>query len=154
MLPARVAAPAPTVKASASSTAADELKPGLARAAWNGAVRNGVEPSAPVAAAWLIATPDGARFGLTGARSVIGRSAAGASGIDIDLSGLRRGAERVSQRHAEIIKQGTEYFIRDLGSLNGTYVAGRGRLGRDQLYKLRDHDEVVLGGAKLEFRKG
>jgi pSer/pThr/pTyr-binding forkhead associated (FHA) protein len=41
-----------------------------------------------------------------------------------------------------------------LGSLNGTYVAGRGRLGRDQLYKLRDRDEIVLGGAKLEFRKG
>jgi len=70
------------------------------------------------------------------------------------LSGLRRGAERVSHRHAEIVKLGTDYFIRDLGSLNGTYVGGRGRLGRDQLYRLRDHDEVVFGGAKLEFRKG
>jgi len=154
--PARVAPspPTPTVKASAPPTVADELKPRPGGSARNGAVRNGAKPSEPVAPAWLIAASDGARFGLTGARIVIGRVEAGAGGIDIDLSGLRRGAERVSHRHAEIIKQGTEYFIRDLGSLNGTYVAGRGRLGRDQLYRLRDHDEVVLGGAKLEFRKG
>jgi serine/threonine protein kinase len=156
--PARVAqsppTPTPTVKASAPPTVPDELKPRPGGAVGNGAVRNGAKPSEPVASAWLIAASDGARFGLTGARIVIGRVEAGASGIDIDLSGLRRGADRVSHRHAEIIKQGTEYFIRDLGSLNGTYVAGRGRLGRDQLYKLRDHDEVVLGGAKLEFRKG
>jgi serine/threonine protein kinase len=146
--------PTPTVKASAPPTVADELKPRHDGSARNGVVRNGARPSEPVASAWLIAASDGARFGLTGARIVIGRVEAGASGIDLDLSGLRRGAERVSHRHAEIIRQGAEYFIRDLGSLNGTYVAGRGRLGRDQLYKLRDHDEVVLGGAKLEFRKG
>ncbi len=109
--------------------------------------------SAQVAAAWL--SSEGARFGLNGSRMVIGRVEGNAAdGIDIDLSRLRRSAERVSRRHAEIIKQGADYFIRDLGSLNGTYVGGRGRLGRDQLYKLRDHDEIVLGGAKLEFRRG
>lgn len=85
---------------------------------------------------------------------MIGRVEGPADGVDINLAGLKRGVERVSRRHAEIIKQGTDYFIRDLGSLNGTYIAGRGRLGRDQLYKLKDRDEVVLGGAKLEFRKG
>jgi serine/threonine protein kinase len=108
----------------------------------------------PVAAAWLVTTGDVMRFGLIGTRIVIGRKVDGADGIDVDLSRLPRGAERVSQRHAEIVKQASDYFIRDLGSLNGTYVGGRGRLGRDQLYKLRDHDEIVLGGAKLEFRRG
>jgi pSer/pThr/pTyr-binding forkhead associated (FHA) protein len=110
--------------------------------------------------AWLAASGDTIRFGLIGNRVVIGRNATESArrgqepdGIDVDLSRLRRGGDRVSQRHAEIIRQGGDYFIRDLGSLNGTYVAGRGRLGRDQLYKLRDRDEVVLGGAKLEFRK-
>jgi len=146
--------PAATVKSSAPPTVADELKPSLSASSKNGAVHGGVKPQPPVAAAWLVASSEGARFGLSGTRIVIGRIEPGSGGVDIDLSGLRRGAERVSHRHAEIIKQGTEYFIRDLGSLNGTYVAGRGRLGRDQLYKLRDHDEVVLGGAKLEFRKG
>jgi len=89
-----------------------------------------------------------------GNRLVLGRSGAKGEDVDIDLSNLRRGAERISRRHAEIIKQGTDYFVRDLGSVNGTYIAGRGRLGRDQLYKLKDRDELVLGGAKLEFRRG
>lgn len=119
----------------------------------NGAVARRSSP-AEVAGAWLLATADGARFGLTGARIVIGRAESAADAVDIDLSSLPRGIERVSRRHAEIIKQGPDYFIRDLGSLNGTYIVGRGRLGRDQLYKLKDRDELVLGGAKLEFRRG
>ena len=73
---------------------------------------------------------------------------------DVNLLGLKRGGDRVSRRHAEIVRAGRMYFIRDLGSLNGTYIAGRGQLGRDQLYKLKDRDEVVLGGAILQFRRG
>lgn len=84
---------------------------------------------------------------------MVGRSLGG-DAPDIDLGVLRGGAERISRRHAEIIKHGADYFIRDLGSLNGTYITGRGRLGRDQLYKLKDRDQVVFGSAKLEFRKG
>jgi serine/threonine protein kinase len=110
-------------------------------------------PEVAPATAWLIAAADGARFGIAGVRAVIGRAEGPADGVDIDLSRLRRGVDRVSRRHAEIIKRGIDYFIRDLGSLNGTYISGRGRLGRDQLCKLKDRDEVVLGGAKLEFRK-
>jgi serine/threonine protein kinase len=119
----------------------------------NGAVAHRSSP-VEVASAWLVAPADGGRFGLTGARIVIGRAESVTDAVDIDLSSLPRGIERVSRRHAEIIKQGLDYFIRDLGSLNGTYIVGRGRLGRDQLYKLKDRDEVVLGGAKLEFRRG
>jgi serine/threonine protein kinase len=111
-------------------------------------------PTPDFAGARLVSVADGVQFGLFGSRLVLGRANAGGDGIDIDLSNLRRGAERISHRHAEIIKQGNEYFVRDLGSVNGTYIAGRGRLGRDQLYKLKDRDELVLGGAKLEFRRG
>jgi serine/threonine protein kinase len=150
--PRSVAPAVQTIKADTPPTSPAKLGPRVA-AARNGSLHQGAQPET-TASAWLIGSNDGERFGLTGTRIVIGRRAAGASGIDLDLSGLRRGAERVSHRHAEIVKQGPEYFIRDLGSLNGTYVGGRGRLGRDQLYRLRDHDEVVFGGAKLEFRKG
>ena len=105
-----------------------------------------------------MAVGDGAQFVIAGERIVIGRSSDSTGGaveaIDIDLAQLKRAVDRVSRRHAEIIQRGADYFIRDLGSLNGTYIARRGRLGRDQLYKLEDRDEVVLGGAKLEFRKG
>ena len=102
----------------------------------------------------LVSVADGLQFGVLGSRLVLGRGNAKGDGVDIDLSNLRRGAERISRRHAEIIRQGNDYFVRDLGSVNGTYIAGRGRLGRDQLYKLKDRDELVLGGAKLEFRRG
>jgi serine/threonine protein kinase len=117
--------------------------------------RNGhVTAAGAISGPRLEALAEGARFAIEGVRAVIGRSLGPADAIDIDLSRLKRGIDRVSRRHAEIICRGTDYFIRDLGSLNGTYIAGRGRLGRDQLYQLKDRDEVVLGGAKLEFRKG
>ena len=105
------------------------------------------------ASAWLIPGGSAQRFGLMQSRTIVGR-ALGGDEPDIDLGQLKGIADRVSRRHAEIIKNGAEYFIRDLGSLNGTYITGRGRLGRDQLYKLKDRDQVVFGSAKLEFRKG
>jgi serine/threonine protein kinase len=151
--PISVAPAVQTVKADTPPTSLAKSGASVASATRNGSLHQGPRPET-TASAWLIGLNDGERFGLTGTRIVIGRRAAGSSGVDLDLSGLRRGAERVSHRHAEIVKLGTDYFIRDLGSLNGTYVGGRGRLGRDQLYRLRDHDEVVFGGAKLEFRKG
>ena len=119
--------------------------------------QNGASPvaadSQANASAWLVASGSAPRFGLAQSRTIIGR-ALGGEQPDIDLGALKGIADRVSRRHAEIIKHGAEYFIRDLGSLNGTYITGRGRLGRDQLYKLKDRDQVVFGSAKLEFRKG
>jgi hypothetical protein len=117
--------------------------------------RNGFGNEAQVTSGPRLLVPGGGpQFGLAGQRFVIGREPGPADVIDLDLASLRgRGSERVSRRHAEIIRHGMDYFIRDLGSLNGTYIAGRGRLGRDQLYKLKDRDEIILGGAKLEFRR-
>jgi hypothetical protein len=116
---------------------------------------NGAEVSRDPAKApaKLVARGDETEFGLFGMRTLIGRSHDVTDKLDIDLKPLAHGGERVSRRHAEIIKRGADYFIRDLGSLNGTYIAGRGKLGRDQLYKLKDRDQVVLGGAILQFRK-
>jgi serine/threonine protein kinase len=113
---------------------------------------NGADVSA--APARLVARGDEIEFGIFGMRTLIGRSQDAADKLDIDLKQLARGGDRVSRRHAEIVMRGADYFIRDLGSLNGTYVAGRGRLGRDQLYKLKDRDQVVLGSAILQFRRG
>jgi serine/threonine protein kinase len=115
--------------------------------------RNYAYSTPEVASVRLVSVVDGVQFGVSGSRLVLGRTNAKGDGIDIDLSNLRQGAGQISRRHAEIIKQGNDYFVRDLGSTNGTYIAGRGRLGRDQLYKLKDRDELVLGGAKLEFRR-
>ena len=114
----------------------------------NGAVDISTAP------AKLVSRGDEIEFGIFGMRTVIGRSQDATDKLDIDLKKIAQGGERVSRRHAEIVLRGADYFIRDLGSLNGTYIAGRGKLGRDQLYKLKDRDQVVLGGAILQFRRG
>jgi serine/threonine protein kinase len=103
----------------------------------------------------LIAKAENVNFEMLGDRAVIGRvldpNSEGV--IDIDLNPLRQSSDRVSRRHAEIVKRGDQFYVRDLGSLNGTFIVGRGRLGRDQLYPLRDGDQMMLGSAILEFRK-
>ena len=145
-------AAAPSGKPLASSS----ISSGSRAAASRKAAQNRAAPAASNAqdaGACLIASGSAPRFGLMQSRTIVGR-ALGSEEPDIDLGKLKGIADRVSRRHAEIIKQGAEYFIRDLGSLNGTYITGRGRLGRDQLYKLKDRDQVVFGSAKLEFRKG
>ena len=120
--------------------------------------RNGLAPAAPAVAsqpeASLTCKSEARRFAISGARMVIGRHIGPADEIDIDLGVLKIGADRVSRRHAEIIRRGADYFVRDLGSLNGTFILGQGRLGRDQLYKLQERDQVVIGGTTLEFRRG
>jgi predicted component of type VI protein secretion system len=144
--------PKPGSGADESASLLADRSSGSAVARRNGKPAAGIV-SAANAAAWLIATGNVARFGLAQPRTLIGRSLDGDGVPDVDLGVLKGSAERVSRRHAEIIKHGSDYYIRDLGSLNGTYITGRGRLGRDQLYKLKDRDQVVFGGAKLEFRK-
>jgi serine/threonine protein kinase len=104
--------------------------------------------------AWLIVRGDETEFQLNLDRTVIGRSQDPSDALDVDLVTVKRGVDRVSRRHAEIIRRGEDFFIRDLGSMNGTFIAGRGKLGRDQLYQLKDRDQVILGGAILQFRRG
>jgi hypothetical protein len=102
----------------------------------------------------LIVRGDETEFQLGHDRTVIGRSQDPSDALDVDLVTVKRGVDRVSRRHAEIIRRGEDFFIRDLGSMNGTFIAGRGKLGRDQLYQLKDRDQVILGGAILQFRRG
>src|SRR5579872_145957 len=106
-------------------------------------------------AARLIAKAENVKFDVIGTRAVIGRvlDPNNDTVIDIDLNPLRQSSDRVSRRHAEIVKRCDQFFVRDLGSLNGTFIVGRGRLGRDQLYQLKDGDQMMLGNAILEFRK-
>lgn len=108
----------------------------------------------PVAGATLVGVSEAQRFAISGAQVVVGRHTGPADHVDIDLGILNRGSERISRRHAEIIKRGDNYFIRDLGSLNGTFIVGLGRLGRDQLYLLKDRAQVAFGSVTFEFRKG
>jgi pSer/pThr/pTyr-binding forkhead associated (FHA) protein len=53
----------------------------------------------------------------------------------------------VSRRHAELERNGDTFSIRDLGSLNGTYVNRR----RIESAVLQDDDEVQIGKYRLTF---
>ncbi len=53
----------------------------------------------------------------------------------------------VSRRHAEIVREGDEFTIRDLGSLNGTYVNRK----RIESTALENDDEVQIGKYRLTF---
>jgi pSer/pThr/pTyr-binding forkhead associated (FHA) protein len=56
----------------------------------------------------------------------------------------------VSRRHAEIHREGDAFTIRDLGSLNGTYVNRK----RIESVRLEDDDEVQIGKYRLTFLEG
>ena len=56
----------------------------------------------------------------------------------------------VSRRHAELRREGDRFVIRDLGSLNGTYVNRK----RIESAVLEDDDEVQIGKYRLTFLKG
>jgi pSer/pThr/pTyr-binding forkhead associated (FHA) protein len=54
----------------------------------------------------------------------------------------------VSRDHALLVKRGSEWFLDDCGSLNGTYV-NRQRIDSQ---RLDDGDELQIGKYKLTFR--
>ena len=61
---------------------------------------------------------------------------------------LGESARRVSSHHAEIIRRGDGYLLRDLGSTNGTMVNGQ----RVSAVALNPGDMIQLGTTTLTFR--
>ena len=80
----------------------------------------------------------GESFETEGPRTLIGRSPE----CDVFLDDVT-----VSRRHAEIVREGGAYVIRDLGSLNGTFV-NRHRI---ESATLADDDEVQIGKYRMTF---
>ena len=86
-------------------------------------------------------TKAGSRYALDNQLTTAGRHPD--SGIFLD-------DVTVSRRHAELSRDGATYVVRDLGSLNGTYV-NRERV--DEV-ALEDGDELQIGKFKLFFFHG
>lgn len=80
----------------------------------------------------------GARFLLDAERTTAGRS----TRADIFLDDVT-----VSRKHAEFVREGRTFVVRDIGSLNGTYV-NRSRIDEAVL---RSGDEVQIGKYRLTF---
>ncbi len=83
----------------------------------------------------------GSRFALDADVVTIGRH----PDSDIFLDDIT-----VSRRHAEVVRRGRHHRVRDVGSLNGTYV---NRQLVDQA-DLHDGDEVQIGRFRLVFTHG
>jgi FHA domain/zinc-ribbon domain len=83
----------------------------------------------------------GARFLLDSDLTLVGRH----PDSDIFLDDVT-----VSRRHAEFYRQGDRFIVRDVGSLNGTYV------NRERIEEaiLNEGDEVQVGKFRLAFLLG
>ena len=80
----------------------------------------------------------GARFLLDADVTTVGRH----PDADIFLDDVT-----VSRRHAEFLREGTGFQVKDLGSLNGTYLDGE----RVDISSLGDRAEVQVGKFRLTF---
>ncbi len=86
----------------------------------------------------------GTRWPVTGESTTLGR----AKDCDVVLP-----ERQVSRHHARIERDSRGFIIRDLGSKNGTVV--NDEIIRERPYRLRDGDEIELGGVlQLGFVAG
>ena len=69
---------------------------------------------------------------------------------DVDLTKYDP-ASRISRRHARITSRGSQFFIEDLGSANGTVINGQKRLKPQEPYPLTTGDVVKIGETTLKF---
>jgi hypothetical protein len=80
----------------------------------------------------------GESFALEGDRLSVGRR----PDSDVFLDDVT-----VSRDHALIVRRGSDYYLDDCGSLNGTYVNRK----RIDSHRLADGDELQIGKYKLAF---
>jgi FHA domain len=80
----------------------------------------------------------GESFPLSGERMTIGRR----PDSDVFLDDVT-----VSRDHALLVRRGSDFYLDDLGSLNGTYV-NRHRI---ESHRLEDGDELQVGKFKLTY---
>jgi pSer/pThr/pTyr-binding forkhead associated (FHA) protein len=75
---------------------------------------------------------------------------------DVNLAGRHPNADiflddvTVSRRHVEIVRSGNGFELRDLGSMNGTYLNSE----RVDQAHLNDGDEIQIGKFRLTFYQG
>ena len=102
---------------------------------------------------------DGLQVGELRGPALVVRAGGGRAGESFEMAGLRTLIGRspdchvflddvtVSRRHAEIVREDDRYEIRDLGSLNGTFV-NRHRI---ESAALSADDEVQIGKYRMTF---
>ena len=60
---------------------------------------------------------------------------------------------KISKMHAEFITRGTDYFVKDYNSTNGTYINGSNqRIASNAEYQIFNGDRVTLANVDMTFR--
>lgn len=103
------------------------------------------EPQMKFSSGWLEKPGDKTKILLDQEENRVGRDG---TQCVVEISGY----DTVSRRHAVIYNNENQYFVMDLGSMNGTYVQGV-RLKPKQRVMLKDGDTVRFGKATYIFRK-
>jgi pSer/pThr/pTyr-binding forkhead associated (FHA) protein len=94
----------------------------------------------------------GKEFEIVDGTNLLGRSFDAQECHIIDLSDEDTD-EKISRRHAVIEKNGALITIKDLGSLNGTYVNSTDRLSEGAEVDLQEGDKIILGRTALVVTK-
>ncbi|HEX7669482.1 MAG TPA: FHA domain-containing protein, partial [Polyangiaceae bacterium] len=87
----------------------------------------------------LLSTPDGQQVVDLGVHNTLGRH---------PTNSIQLLDKIVSKEHCIIDRRGLQFVLRDLGSLNGTYVNGE-RVNGER--PLRHGDEIALGGTRARL---
>ncbi len=60
---------------------------------------------------------------------------------------------KISKMHAEFISRGTDYFVKDYNSTNGTYINGSDqRIASNAEYQIFNGDRITLANVDMTFR--
>jgi pSer/pThr/pTyr-binding forkhead associated (FHA) protein len=98
-----------------------------------------------------LVTSTGQEVALPGkAEIIIGRTDVGVV-ADVDTTPFGGHPGGVSRRHCKITVQGSQYFIEDLNSTNGTFVDGT-QLTPNTPTPLQNGDQIVLGKVAFTFQ--
>ncbi|MEZ4374828.1 MAG: FHA domain-containing protein [Polyangiaceae bacterium] len=90
----------------------------------------------------ILATPDGQQVVELRAHNTLGRHPS---------NSIQLLDKIVSKEHCIVEKRGDQFWLRDLGSLNGTYVNGERVQGERQLFH---QDDITLGSTRARYDDG
>ena len=103
--------------------------------------KNAIRPAAGLADRPVLKSEEGGLYRIDGCPFILGR------GKECGFRAV--GNLHVSRRHAEIVREGTDYIFRDLGSKNGSRVNGKPAGSEGTV--LRHGDLIELPGVTLLF---
>jgi serine/threonine protein kinase len=104
---------------------------------------------------YKLVTQDGQSLPLSKHDMVIGRSHPRDTAVpDIDLWTLGiEDARTASRQHCRIFRDGENYFLEDLGSMNGTFLNDQ-PIQAGTAHPLHDGDRIIAGRVPLTFTRG